>query len=236
MISKGKNAIVTGASGGMGQLLCKKFAQQGVNLAICSVDEELLAKQAAELTQDYKINVVSKRVDATEEREVEEFIAAAAEKLGKIDYLINLAGLSIPNVYNETPVDVYDRVMDVNVKGAFLMSKHFAANAAKTALIINIGSKAARVTNANAPIYCMAKAAVNKLSEGLLLQYGKMGIRVTTINPSGADTPFWGTRQVDRSKLMSASEVVDIIWAVINMPDNVQVNCVDFESFSRFNG
>ena len=228
MISKGKNAIVTGASGGMGQLLCKKFAQQGVNLAICSVDEELLAKQAAELTQDYKINVVSKRVDATEEREVEEFIAAAAEKLGKIDYLINLAGLSIPNVYN--------RVMDVNVKGAFLMSKHFAANAAKTALIINIGSKAARVTNANAPIYCMAKAAVNKLSEGLLLQYGKMGIRVTTINPSGADTPFWGTRQVDRSKLMSASEVVDIIWAVINMPDNVQVNCVDFESFSRFNG
>ena len=59
MISKGKNAIVTGASGGMGQLLCKKFAQQGVNLAICSVDEELLAKQAAELTQDYKFNVVS---------------------------------------------------------------------------------------------------------------------------------------------------------------------------------
>lgn len=234
MISKGKNAIVTGASGGMGQLLCRKFAEQGVNLAICSIDEEALEKQAAELTAEYGISVIAKKVDATKECEVKDFIGAAADTLGKIDYLINLAGLSIPNVYNETPVDVYEKVMDVNVKGAFLMSKHFAANAAETALIINIGSKAARVTNANAPIYCMAKAAVNKLSEGLLLQYGKMGIRVTTINPSGADTPFWGTRSVDRSKLMSAAEVVDVIWAVINMPDNVQVNCVDFESFSRF--
>lgn len=234
MISKGKNAIVTGASGGMGQLLCRKFAEQGVNLAICSIDEEALEKQAAELTAEYGISVIAKKVDATKECEVKDFIGAASDTLGKIDYLINLAGLSIPNVYNETPVDVYEKVMDVNVKGAFLMSKHFAASAAETALIINIGSKAARVTNANAPIYCMAKAAVNKLSEGLLLQYGKMGIRVTTINPSGADTPFWGTRSVDRSKLMSAAEVVDVIWAVINMPDNVQVNCVDFESFSRF--
>ncbi len=234
MISKGKNAIVTGASGGMGQLLCRKFAEQGVNLAICSIDEEALEKQAAELKAEYGISVIAKKVDATKECEVKDFIGAAADTLGKIDYLINLAGLSIPNVYNETPVDVYEKVMDVNVKGAFLMSKHFAASAAETALIINIGSKAARVTNANAPIYCMAKAAVNKLSEGLLLQYGKMGIRVTTINPSGADTPFWGTRSVDRSKLMSAAEVVDVIWAVINMPDNVQVNCVDFESFSRF--
>ena len=144
MISKGKNAIVTGASGGMGQLLCRKFAEQGVNLAICSIDEEALEKQAAELKAEYGISVIAKKVDATKECEVKDFIGAAADTLGKIDYLINLAGLSIPNVYNETPVDVYEKVMDVNVKGAFLMSKHFAANAAETALIINIGSKAAR--------------------------------------------------------------------------------------------
>jgi NADP-dependent 3-hydroxy acid dehydrogenase YdfG len=57
---------------------------------------------------------------------------------------------------------------------------------------------------------------------------------VTTVNPAGADTPFWGTRTVDKTKLMQASEVVDIIWAVINLPDNVQVHCIDFESFNRF--
>ena len=81
MISKGKNAIITGASGGMGQLLCKKFAQEGVNLAICSVDEELLEKQASELKESYKISVIAKKVDATNESEVKDFIDAAAEKL-----------------------------------------------------------------------------------------------------------------------------------------------------------
>lgn len=234
MIEKGKSAIVTGASGGMGTLLCRMFAEKGVNLAICSVDAEALNNQAEELKSAYKVNVIARTVDVTNEEEVESFIKETASAYGKIDYLINLAGLSIPNVYKETPVDVYEKIMDVNVKGAFLMSKHFADAAADTALIINLGSAAARTTNANAPIYCMAKAAVNKLSEGLLLQYGKQGIRVTTINPSGADTAFWGTRAVDRTKLMSAEEVVDVIWAVINIPDTVQIHYIDFASFKRY--
>lgn len=235
MIAKGKNAIVTGASGGMGLILCEKFAKQGVNLALCSVDGEALERQADSLRKNHGITVTAQVVDATKEAEVKRFVRESAEKLGKIDYLINLAGLSIPNVYKETSVDVYEKVMDVNVKGSFFMSKHFAAYAADSALIINIGSMAARNTNANAPIYCMAKAAVNKLSEGLLLQLGKQGIRVTTINPGGADTAFWGTRTVDKTKLMQAEEVVDIIWAVINMPDTVQEHCIDFESFNRYN-
>ena len=234
MISKGKNAIVTGASGGMGLLLCEKLAQSGVNLALCSIDKEGLLKQEQQLTEKYDISVIGQVVDITSEAEVEGFVKNAADKLGKIDYLINLAGLSIPNVYNETSVDVYEKVMDVNIKGSFLTSKHFADVAADPALIVNIGSIAARTTNANAPIYCLAKAGVNKLSEGLLLQYGKRNIRVTTINPAGADTPFWGTRTVDKTKLMQASEVVDVIWAVINMPENVQIHCIDFESFNRF--
>ena len=235
MITKGKNAIVTGASGGMGLILCKKFAEQGVNLALCSVDGKALEIQADSLRKNYGITVISQIVDATKEEEVKCFVRESAEKMGKIDYLINLAGLSIPNVYKETPVEIYEKVMDVNIKGSFLMSKHFASYATDAALIVNIGSMAARTTNANAPIYCMAKAAVNKLSEGLLLQLGKQGIRVTTINPSGADTPFWGTRKVDKTKLMQAEEVVEIIWSVINMPDTVQIHCIDFESFNRYN-
>ena len=231
MITKGKNAIITGASGGMGTVLCKMLAEKGVNLAICSIDGEAIKAQAQQLREEYSVTVTEAVVDATKEDEAESFINSAAEKLGKIDYLFNLAGISIPSVYNETPVEVYEKVMDVNVKSAFLMSKHFAFHAAKNALVVNIGSRAARVTNANAPIYCMAKAAVNKLSEGLQLQYGKLGIRVTTINPAGADTPFWGTRSVDRSKLMSANDVAEIIFTVANMPDDVLVRFIDFENF-----
>lgn len=234
MITEGKIAIVTGASGGMGIILCEKLAEKGVKLALCSLESAALEKQASELREKYRVHVVAQTIDVAKEDEVEDFIKLASKKLGKADYLINLAGLSIPNIYSETPVEVYEKIMDVNVRGSFLMSKHFAAVAAETALIINIGSMAARTTNANAPIYCMAKAAVNKLSEGLLLQYGMRNIRVTTINPAGADTSFWGTRTVDKTKLMKASEVVDVIWAVINMPDSIQIHHIDFESFSRF--
>ena len=116
------------------------------------------------------------------------------------------------------------------------MSKHFAAHANNPSRIINVGSMAARNTNANAPIYCMAKAAVNKLSEGLLLQLGKQGINVSTVNPGGADTPFWGTRAVDRSKLMSAADVADVILFVAHLPDHVQLHSVDFESAAKFRG
>lgn len=232
---KGKNAIVTGASGGMGLLLCDMMANAGVNLAICSVDKDGLEKQAKDLNSKYGITLVSEVVNATDESEVSDFVTKAANELGKLDFLVNLAGLSIPNQYAETDVNVFNTVMDVNVKGTFLMSKHFAPFATDCARIINIGSMAARKTNANAPIYCMAKAAVNKLSEGLLLQYGKKNIRVTTINPGGADTPFWGTRTVDRSKLMQASDVVDVIWFVLNLNENIQMHSLDFESFARFN-
>lgn len=232
---KGKNALVTGASGGMGLLLCDMMAKAGMNLALCSVDKSGLEAQAKALTAQYDIKLVSDVVDTTNENSVADFVEKAANALGKLDFLVNLAGLSIPNNYSETDVIVYEKVMDVNIKGSFLTSKHFAEVAADSALIINIGSMAARKTNANAPIYCMAKAAVNKLSEGLLLQYGQRNIRVTTINPGGADTPFWGTRTVDKSKLMQADDVVSVIWFVLNLNDTIQMHSIDFESFARFN-
>ena len=231
----GKNVVITGASGGMGILLCEKLAEAGANLALCSNDAEKLGELVDNLQAKYSVKIVSKALDITNEAEVEAFISDAAEKLGKFSNLVNLAGLSISNNYAETDLSVFETVMDVNVKGSFLTSKHFMPYAAESALIINIGSMAARNTNANAPIYCMAKAAVNKLSEGLLLQYAKKNIRVTTVNPGGADTPFWGTRSVDRSKLMSAEDVVEVIWFILNMSEKVQIHSIDFESFSKFN-
>ncbi len=229
----GKNVIITGASGGMGAVLCRKFAEVGANLAICSKDGELLRTQAEELRKTFPVQIIAEEIDVTDEKQVEGFLKQAAE-LGKPELLLNLAGLSIPTKYDQAEESAYNLMMDVNVKGSFLMSKHFAAYAANPARIINIGSMAARNTNANAPIYCLAKAAVNKLSEGLLLQLSKQGIRVSTINPGGADTTFWGDRPVDRTKLMRAEDVADIIWFVANLNYGIQLHCMDFESFAKF--
>ena len=231
---KGKSIVVAGASGGMGQVVCRELAKIGAKLAICADNEEKLQKQYEELTKEYGAEVFAKKVDVTNEEEIKAFIDEAYEKYGELYALANLAGLSIPGKISETDEEAYCKMMDVNVKGTFLMSKHFSGKAASPAIIVNIGSMAARNANPNAPLYCTAKAALNMLSQGMLLQMGSKDIRVTTVNPGGADTPFWGNRTVDKSKLMSAEDVAEIILFVLQSNPRIQIHDIYFESTAKF--
>ncbi len=230
----GKTVVVSGASGGMGSILCERLAAKGAKLALCSIDKEGLERLAENLKK-YNTEVMTKVVDVTDEDEVKAFIDEAAAKFGKFAGLANLAGLSIPGQIPEFDVKSYDTMIDVNLKGYFLMSKHFANNAEDQAIIVTIGSMAAINANGNAPLYCTAKAAVNMLSKAMLLQVGKKNIRVSTVNPGGADTAFWGTRTVDKTKLMQAEEVVDVIEFVLCSDPKIQIHEISFESFARFN-
>lgn len=229
---KGKHIVITGASGGMGSILTKRLADMGAKLSLCSNDEGLLNKLKEEING--KTEVFSKVIDITDEAQVEAFIEESYKVNGEFYGLLNLAGLSIPGQIPETPVEAFDTMMDVNVKGTFLTSKHFAHHAQSPAVIINIGSMAAINANGNAPLYCTAKAAVNMLSKALLLQVASKKIRVTTVNPGGADTAFWGDRKVDRTKLMSADDVCDIIMFVLTSNPNVQIHEISFESMAKF--
>lgn len=227
---KNKVIMITGASGGMGQVLCEELAAQGAKLVLASNQEEALKEQCYVLKEKYSVDVMGSFLDVTKEEQVKDFVEKAGEAYSRIDALVNLAGLSIPSKIVETEESVYDLMMDVNVKGVYLMSKYFAQYAAEDARMINIGSMAARRTNANAPLYCMAKSAVNVLSEGLSLQLAAKGIHVTTLNPGGADTPFWGDRPVKREKLLQAQDIVDVILFVLNSNSRVVIHSVDFES------
>ena len=222
--------VITGACGGMGQVLCGELARQGARLAICSRHRDKVEAQCRELEEKYGAQVMGTALDVAKEEEVEAFLNEAVRKFGALHALINLAGLSIPGKIEDTQEDVYDTLMDVNVKGTFLFSKHFARCAQEDAMIINLGSMAARRTNANAPLYCMAKAAVNVLSEGLALQLAEKNIRVTTLNPGGADTPFWGERPVKREKLLTAEDGVEVMMFVLETDSRVAIRSIDFES------
>ena len=229
---RGKHVVVTGASGGIGAILCKKLAEQGAKLSLCARDEAKLSALAAELEPYTEVFV--KSVDITREQDVQAFFAEAYEKFGKYDAMANLAGLSIPGKIPATDLEAYNAVMDVNVKGTFLAAKYFAAHAADPAIIVNTGSAAAKTANANAPLYCTAKAAVNMLSKGMLLQLGAQHIRVTTVNPGGVDTGFWGDRPVDRTKLMQAEDVADVFLFVLTSSPSVQIHDIYFESSTKF--
>jgi NADP-dependent 3-hydroxy acid dehydrogenase YdfG len=224
-------AVITGASGGMGKEISTLLAENGVNLALFSNDPHELSKLAVKLGE--KTRVISKVCDVRSETEVEAAFEEVKNIFGKADILINLAGLSIPAKLDEMNLSDYELTMDVNVKGTFLFSKHFAklVSPDSGAQIINIGSMAAKRANANAPLYCTAKAAVNMLSAGMAMQFKEKGIRVTTLNPGGADTPFWGNRPVKRENLLKPSDIAEVVLFVLTRDNRVAFSEINFESF-----
>ena len=95
---------------------------------------------------------------------------------------------------------------------------------------------AALRANGNAPLYCTAKAAVNMFGSGLQIQLAKQDIRVTTLNPGGADTPFWGNRKVAREKLLQAADVCDVMRFVLTSDPRIAFHELNFESFAMMKG
>ena len=229
---KDKCYVVTGASGGMGTVLCTRLAEKGAKLAICSNDSDALFSLKEKIKKDYGREVFASALDITDETQVENFFTEAKAFLGKFDGLVNLAGVSIPAKIEEMAEKSYDTTIDVNLKGTFLACKKYLPLAGVGSVIVNLGSMAARRANGNAPLYCTAKAAVNMFSQGLAIQAAARDVRVTVLNPGGADTGFWGDRPVNRAKFMQPSEVVDVIEFVLSLPASVAVHSIDFESFA----
>lgn len=224
--------VITGASGGMGSAISRMLAKEGAKLALASND----AAAMDALLQELPAGVYTEILDVTNEAQVAAFFGKVQALFGGADALLNLAGLSIPAQIPEMAEKDYDLTLDVNLKGTFLASKHFAAIARPNAQIVNIGSMAALRANGNAPLYCTAKAAVNMFSSGLQLQLAKQDIRVTTLNPGGADTPFWGTRKVAREKLLQAADICDVMRFVLTSDPRIAFHELNFESFAMMKG
>lgn len=224
--------VITGASGGMGSTISKMLAKEGARLALTSNDAAAMDALKQELPADAYTEIL----DITDEAQVAAFFDKVKALFGGADALLNLAGLSIPAQIPEMAEKDYDLTMDVNLKGTFLASKHFAAMARPNAQIINIGSMAALRANGNAPLYCTAKAAVNMFGSGLQIQLAKQDIRVTTLNPGGADTPFWGNRKVAREKLLQAADVCDVMRFVLTSDPRIAFHELNFESFAMMKG
>lgn len=229
--------IITGAGGGFGRALIEKLAPHGVLLALADLSRESLAELDILARNLGASDVVTAAVDVTEETSVAAFFSSVKQKWGRADILLNLPGLSVAAPIAEMPVEAYDKIVDVNLKGLFLASKHFIplADPGQDPLIVFISSQAATRPNPNAPVYCAAKAAVSILGQGLALQVMKQNIRVTAIKPGPVNTMgFWGDRPVPREKFMQASDVAEVISFVLTMPSHLVMHEISFESFEFF--
>ena len=230
-----KTYLIPGAASGMGRAIALMLAAEGANLAIADVDSDNLAATENELAEK-GAQVVASVCDITQEDQVAALFDVAKQRFGKVDVLLNVPGLSIVGPIAEMSADAYDKVIDVNVKGTFLCSKHFLqqVDGATGGVVVNFASMAAKRANPNAPVYCTAKAAVAMFSQGFALQAKEKNVRVTTLCPGPTNTNFWGDRPVPREKFLAVDDVVAAIRFVLSLPEHVVVHEISLESFEFF--
>ncbi|KIW05819.1 uncharacterized protein PV09_03025 [Verruconis gallopava] len=189
---EGKVALVTGSANGLGKGVALAFLEAGAKVVLCDINEGRLKEAEAELSG--KGAVFAHKVDTTDEASVEALMSAAVDAFGKIDVLVNNAGI----MDTFTPVGEqdkaqWDRVMAVNVTGTMLVTKHFIRHvlgqtAAAAAAIVNVGSLASFKGWVAGAAYTASKHALVGLTKSTAAFYGAKGVRCNLIQPPGMPT------------------------------------------------
>ncbi len=185
---KGKTAIVTGGTSGIGRCAAEHLASAGANVAVVSRHEEDCTRVAAVLTADYGVRAVGANCDVTDPEAVNRAVDKICEELGVPDVLFNNAGININGGALDVSYEDWLRVLDVNVNGVFLMARCVAAKmieAKKQGSIINTASISASIVNLpqQQVAYNTSKAAVLHMTKTLAIEWAPFRIRVNAISP-----------------------------------------------------
>ena len=190
----GKNAVVVGGAGGIGQAVAQGYAEAGCNVAIASRNEDSLKRAQAEIKEACGKEVKYFVCDASKEEEVEALVQKAVAEMGKIDILCCSQGLNKKFPAQEFPMDIYMQMLQINVYGLMCCAKHFGKHMmengyGKIVLVSSVRGKVATKGPGNAG-YCSTKGAVDMMTRQLASEFGPYGITVNAFGPTVTETPM----------------------------------------------
>ncbi len=229
----GKVVAITGASSGIGEATALRLSSHGARLALGARRTDRLEALAARIREAGGEALVH-ALDVTRRDEVEAFVQATLAQYGRLDVLVNNAGVMPLSRMSDLKIDEWERMVDVNVKGVLfgIGAALPTMNAQRSGQIVNVSSVAGRQVFATAAVYCATKFAVHALSEGLRQE--SPFLRVTTIAPGAVESELTGTisdpemkREVDevfRKDLLPADAIARAIAFAIGQPADVDVN------------
>ncbi len=184
---EGKIALVTGGGSGIGRRACERFVEEGATVAVADLDLAAAEETAAALGEQ----AFAVHVDVARGESARACVEAVLARFGRLDCLVNNAGVTIVGAVHELSEEQWDKEMDVNVKGVFLMSKvAWDALVETKGNIVNTASIAAHWAIPNDAAYCASKAAVMMLTKCLALDGATAGVRANSVCPGYIDTPM----------------------------------------------
>jgi len=225
----GKVGIVTGGNGGIGLGMARGFAKAGARVVVAARNEEKSAAAVGEL-RALGSDALSIPVDVADEASVDALVAKTIDRCGRLDFLVNNAGINIRKPPDELTLDEWRRVMDTNLTSAFLCSRavHPHMKARGGGKIINIGSMASIFGLSFAPAYGASKGGIVQLTKSLAVAWAGDNIQVNAILPGWIDTDL--TRQ-GRKSIQGLNERV-----LARSPSGRWGNIDDFSGIAVFLG
>lgn len=185
----GKAALVTGGSRGIGAAVAKRLAADGADVALTYLSAETRAKEVAEEIRALGRRAVTIKADSASAQDASRAVDEAAEAFGRLDVLVNNAGIFPTGPLEEVTVEEIDRTLAIHVRATFLASQAAARHMTEGGRIISIGSNLAeRVPFAGVTLYSASKSALSGLTRGLARDLGPRGITANIVHPGSTDT------------------------------------------------
>lgn len=187
----GKNVIVTGAASGIGLATAQRFAREGANVAVWDLNEEGAQRAAAEL-KSLGVKSTASRVDVSNRQHVNAAVEHFHAQIGKVNVLVNNAGITLFQPFMEMTEDAWDRVMTINLKSMLVCTQAVLPDmlAAKWGRIINVSSSSAQSGSARMTAYAASKGGVMGFTKALAQELAATGITVNNVPPGFIDTPM----------------------------------------------
>jgi NAD(P)-dependent dehydrogenase (short-subunit alcohol dehydrogenase family) len=220
----GRVILVTGGGSGLGAALCEQLAAEGARVAVSDIDEQR-AHAVARKLKEGGADVMACIMDVGVAADVAECMDAVVRQFGKLDAIVNSAGIDVTAPIDQLDADVWERVLRTNLTGPFLMAKLGKNRLSPGGHIVNVASTAARRAWPNASAYHASKWGLMGLSHALHAELRGMGIKVSAVIAGGMRTPFLLDRfpDIDADTLQDPANVARAVRFVLTQPPETVV-------------